>query len=384
MTEKSKKKPIVKQDKKPIKQKQKQSQKQVVNVNINPEKKTTTRKRKTSSKKKPTQNIPYMISPEQNMRIFQTFTPPQPPLYTPSNDDVLNSIQGMMSKFSNPQVVQSVGTRSNETLQSGIQNITNEIQETNKISDIQKSKVPLNPMTGQPRQPRPNIPVKLEPEKNELVKIKTQEMWNTDTQQAIKQAEKKKTSSQSFVLGTPTTKSHLFNPTTPTKEELEEARVKLLSNGLKSTLVFGDPRGGPPLELNSAQKQDIDELTKNLSNISLVYGKAGTLENTLEKTETETPKKRGRKVGSTNRTSEHKEADVNTKNFSRSMLNRDGTMKSPETLKMEEEVIEMAEMNRKAEVIQKAEDAKNQRAKTRQNTSTSVKNVRFKGVLKSP
>lgn len=150
MTEKKSR--TVKTEKK-VKQKQKQTQKQVVNVNIgNVKTKTTRRKKKTTDNQQPK----GYLSPEQKMRISQTFTPPVVNPMMPSNFEVLDTIKMMMGQQKTHPVIDDIAPRLNHTLQDGLRQIKDEIQNSNKAS--------LSINTGLP------MPVKpIHPDKTDIV-----------------------------------------------------------------------------------------------------------------------------------------------------------------------------------------------------------------------
>ena len=93
---------------------QKQSVKQNVNVNIN----TTAIKRKYTKKSKTTSQPKMfsMITPTQGMRVHDTFIPPPPLPIEASNNDIINSINSLQSKFQTPQILQTVTKHINDTI----------------------------------------------------------------------------------------------------------------------------------------------------------------------------------------------------------------------------------------------------------------------------
>ena len=78
-------------------------QTQVVKVVINPEKKTT--KKRTVRKKKQSQARPQIrgiMTPEQNMRMYNTFKPPDVNIVnTPNNNDIINAVRELINVKSN-------------------------------------------------------------------------------------------------------------------------------------------------------------------------------------------------------------------------------------------------------------------------------------------
>jgi hypothetical protein len=305
--------------KKSIKQKQKQSQKQVVNVNINQE--TKKPRKKKSKKTSQQQQINTYTSPQQKMRMFNTFQPPMPNPFLPSNYEVIDTIKNMMGRQNMTPVINDIAPRLNDTLQNGINQITNEIRQSRQVSEEIKKPLP------QPVEiPKPDVNTVLPPpEKPSLTKEDAGKKIVDAVDRRMKQIKGQKefydkarrwiyddaaSTLQSAVRRQNAVKEYdkMVEDDFANSDMLKAIRRAQKKGSANVSFVYTPQKGKKPSIVESPAPKPISE---NVS-AQLVFADPMEVENTVS---APAKRKRGRPLGSGNKTPEQKEADKRNKEF---------------------------------------------------------------------